>query len=210
MPSVNLIPVDLRVRRQKRRCIQRWTMASLVVWLIAAVPIIRELSAQFHLSAQRQGVDEINHMLATAQVHSDRSVKRLELLRAEIARAQQLRYKRKWSLMWAAIESVMPKTVWLTLCRTDPAKPAVSSSSMSPIAYKQAEGAAQAQHEDLVGKSGSRRLLLEGQATGLEEIYVLVGALNGLGIFEGASLRAVREDAVEGVNVTRFEVECHW
>ncbi len=61
-----------------------------------------------------------------------------------------------------------------------------------------------------MGKAGPRRLLLEGQALGLEDIYAFVDAVNDLGIFGNASIRSVRGDVAGGLKVTHFTLECEW
>ena len=137
------------------------------------------------------------------------------MLRQEVARAEKLRYKRLWTDMISVIAGATPERVWLIQLSTDPAKPPVSSRTTAPLSLRRSADsdvntATPAGYDTLVGKAGPRRLLLEGKALGLEDIYAFVDAVNDLDIFENASIRSVRGDVAGGLKVTHFTMECEW
>ena len=137
------------------------------------------------------------------------------MLRQEVARAEKLRYKRLWTDMISVIADAAPERVWLIQLSTDPAKPPVGSRTAAPLSRRRSADSnvkttTPAGYDTLMGKAGPRRLLLEGQALGLEDIYAFVDAVNDLGIFENASIRSVRGDVAGGLRVTHFTMECEW
>lgn len=215
MPSVNLIPAEYLLRRRKQGRIRMWLIAGGVAWIFATIPVVREFSAEFQLSTQRAAAATISEQVRTARSRRGESATRLKLLHQEIARAQKLRYKRLWTAMISIIAEAVPDRVWLTRLATDPKEPAVTSGVTSVLSRHrshEASGVAASSvgYERLIGKSGPRRLILQGQALGLEDIYGFVDALNDLQIFENASIRSVRGDQNEGIPVTRFTLECEW
>ncbi len=215
MPSVNLIPLELLLKRQKIRRIRLWLMIGGATWVLASVPVVRELSAAYQLSSQRAAVDIIAEQLENAHRRRRQSAERLKLLRQEVARAEKLRYKRLWTAMISVIAESIPEGVWLTRLSTDPPQPQVDPGARSPLSHRRTKGSdpqavSDAGYDTLIGKAGPRRLLLEGRALGLEDIYAFVDALNALDIFENASIRAVRSDVSEGIKVTYFTMECEW
>lgn len=215
MPSVNLIPAEYLFRRRKQGRIRMWLIAGGVAWIFATIPVVREFSAEFQLSTQRAAAATISEQVRTARSRRGESATRLKLLHQEIARAQKLRYKRLWTAMISIIAEAVPDRVWLTRLATDPKEPAVTSGVTSVLSHRrshEASGVAASSvgYERLIGKSGPRRLILQGQALGLEDIYGFVDALNDLQIFENASIRSVRGDQNEGIPVTRFTLECEW
>ncbi|MCZ6651709.1 MAG: hypothetical protein O7D91_01595 [Planctomycetota bacterium] len=219
MPSVNLIPHELLLRRCKIRRVRTWLIIGGVTWIFASIPVIRELSAEYQLNSQSTAVAAMSDQLDHAHARRGQSAKRLLMLHQEVARAEKLRYKRLWTDMISVIADAIPERVWLIQLSTDPAKPTVSARTTAPLSPRRSAGSkvdttTPAGYDTLVGKAGPRRLLLEGQALGLEDIYVFVDAVNDLGIFENASIRSVRGDVAGtgagGLKVTRFILECEW
>ncbi len=214
MPSVNLIPRELLLRRRKIRRVRMWLLIGGATWIFASIPVIRELSAEYQLNSQSTAVAAISDQLDHAHARRRQSAGRLLVLRQEVARAEKLRYKRLWTDMISIIADATPERVWLTQLSTDPAKPPVSSRTTAPLSLRRSADSdvktTTAGYDTLVGKAGPRRLLLEGQALGLEDIYAFVDAVNDLGIFENASIRSVRGDVAGGLRVTHFTMECEW
>ncbi len=214
MPSVNLIPRELLLRRRKVRRVRLWLMIGGATWIFASIPVIRELSAEYQLNSQSTALAAISDQLDHAHARRGQSAKRLLMLRQEVARADKLRYKRLWTDMISVIADATPERVWLIQLSTDPAKPLVSARTTAPLSLRRSADAdaktTPAGYDTLVGKAGPRRLLLEGQALGLEDIYSFVDAVNDLGVFENASIRSVRGDVAGGLRVTHFTMECEW
>ncbi len=215
MPSVNLIPRELLLRRRKIRRVRMWLMIGGATWIFASIPVIRELSAEHQLNSQSTAVAAISDQLDHAHARRRQSAGRLLMLRQEVARAEKLRYKRLWTDMISVIADATPERVWLIQLSTDPAKPPVSSRTTAPLSLRRSADSdvnttTPAGYDTLMGKAGPRRLLLEGQALGLEDIYAFVDAINDLGIFENASIRSVRSDVAGGLRVTHFVMECDW
>lgn len=214
MPSVNLIPRELLLRRRKIRRVRIWLLIGGATWIFASIPVIRELSAEYQLNSQSTAVAAISDQLDHAHARRRQSARRLLMLRQEVARAEKLRYKRLWTDMISIIADATPERVWLIQLSTDPAKPPVSSRTTAPLSLRRSADSdvktTTAGYDTLVGKAGPRRLLLEGQALGLEDIYAFVDAVNDLGIFENASIRSVRSDVAGGLRVTHFTMECEW
>ncbi len=215
MPSVNLIPRELLLQRRKIRRVRVWLMIGGATWIFASVPVVRELSAEYQLNSQSTAVAAISEQLDHAHDRRGQSAKRLQLLRQEVARAEKLRYKRLWTDMISVIADAIPPRVWLIQLSTDPPKPPVNSRTTAPLSLRRsadsnADTTTPAGYDTLVGKAGPRRLLLEGQALGLEDIYAFVDAVNDLGIFGNASIRSVRGDVAGGLKVTHFTMECEW
>ncbi|MCH8878793.1 MAG: hypothetical protein IID34_02790 [Planctomycetes bacterium] len=215
MPSVNLIPHELLLRRCKIRRVRMWLIIGGVTWIFASIPVIRELSAEYQLNSQSTAVAAMSDQLDHAHARRGQSAKRLLMLHQEVARAEKLRYKRLWTDMISVIADAIPERVWLIQLSTDPAKPPVSARTTAPLSPRRSAGSKAATttpagYDTLVGKAGPRRLLLEGQALGLEDIYALVDAVNDLGIFKNASIRSVRSDVAGGLKVTHFILECEW
>lgn len=215
MPSVNLIPAEYLLGRRKQRRVRMWLIAGGMAWIFATIPVVREFSAEFQLSTQRAAAATISEQVHTARSRRGESATRLTLLHQEIARAQKLRYKRLWTAMISVIAEAVPNRVWLTKLATDPHKPAVASGATSVLSHRRSSDASDVAassggYEKLIGKSGPRRLILEGQALGLEDIYGFVDALNELNVFANASIRSVRGDQNQGIKVTRFTLECEW
>lgn len=214
MPSVNLIPRELLLRRRKIRRVRIWLLIGGATWIFASIPVIRELSAEYQLNSQSTAVAAISDQLDHAHARRRQSAGRLLVLRQEVARAEKLRYKRLWTDMISIIADATPERVWLIQLSTDPAKPPVSSRTTAPLSLRHSADSdvktTTAGYDTLVGKAGPRRLLLEGQALGLEDIYAFVDAVNDLGIFENASIRSVRGDVAGGLRVTHFTMECEW
>ncbi len=212
MPSVNLIPHKLLRQRLKIRRVRMWLMIGGATWIFASIPVIRELSAEYQLNSQSTALAAISDQLDHAHARRGQSAKRLLMLRQEVARAEKLRYKRLWTDMISVIADATPQRVWLIQLSTDPAKPPVSARTTTPLSLRRSADAktTPAGYDTLVGKAGPRRLLLEGQALGLEDIYSFVDAVNDLGVFENASIRSVRGDVAGGLRVTHFTMECDW
>ncbi len=215
MPSVNLIPRALLLQRRKIRRVRMWLIIGGATWIFASIPVIRELSAEYQLNAQSTAVAAMSDQLDHAHSRRRQSARRLLMLRQEVARAEKLRYKRLWTDMISVIADAIPDRVWLIQLSTDPAKPTAGSRTTAPLSLRRsadsdANTATPAGYDTLVGKAGPRRLLLEGQALGLEDIYAFVDAVNDLGIFENASIRSVRGDVAGGLKVTHFTLECEW
>jgi len=212
MPSVNLIPHKLLRQRLKIRRVRMWLMIGGATWIFASIPVIRELSAEYQLNSQSTALAAISDQLDHAHARRGQSAKRLLMLRQEVARAEKLRYKRLWTDMISVIADATPQRVWLIQLSTDPAKPPVSARTTAPLSLRRSADAktTPAGYDTLVGKAGPRRLLLEGQALGLEDIYSFVDAVNDLGVFENASIRSVRGDVAGGLRVTHFTMECDW
>ncbi len=212
MPSVNLIPHKLLRQRLKIRRVRMWLMIGGATWIFASIPVIRELSAEYQLNSQSTALAAISDQLDHAHARRGQSAKRLLMLRQEVARAEKLRYKRLWTDMISLIADATPQRVWLIQLSTDPAKPPVSARTTAPLSLRRSADAktTPAGYDTLVGKAGPRRLLLEGQALGLEDIYSFVDAVNDLGVFENASIRSVRGDVAGGLRVTHFTMECDW
>ncbi len=214
MTSVNLIPRELLLRRHKIRRVRLWLMIGGATWIFASIPVIRELAAEYQLNSQSTAVAAISDQLDHAHARRGQSSRRLLMLRQEVARAERLRYKRLWTDMIAVIAEAMPDRVWLIQLSTDPAKPPGGSRSTAPLSLRRSADSdtktSPAGYDTLVGKAGPRRLLLEGRALGLEDIYAFVDAVNDLSIFENASIRSVRGDVAGGLKVTHFTMECDW
>ncbi len=215
MPSVNLIPRELLLRRRNVRRVRMWLLIGGATWIFASIPVIRELSAEYQLNSQNTAVGAISDQLDHAHARRRQSARRLLMLRQEVARAEKLRYKRLWTDMISVIADATPERVWLIQLSTDPAKPPGSARTTAPLSLRRSadsdvETTTTAGYDTLVGKAGPRRLLLEGQALGLEDIYAFVDAVNELGIFENASIRSVRGDVAAGLRVTHFTMECEW
>ncbi len=215
MPSVNLIPQKLLLGRHKTRRVRMWLIAGGVTWIFASVPVIRELSAEYQLNAQNTAVAAISDQLDHAHARRRQSAQRLLMLRQEVARAEKLRYKRLWTDMISVIADATPQRVWLIKLSTDPARPPGSARTAAPLSLRRSadsdvSATTPAGYDTLVGKAGPRRLLVEGQALGLEDIYAFVDAVNDLGIFENASIRSVRGDVAGGLRVTHFTMGCEW
>ena len=215
MASVNLIPREILLEHRKVRRIRVWLVIGGAAWILASIPVVRELSAEYQLSSHRAAAVTIAEQVDHARHRRKQSAQRLKLLREEVARAEKLRYKRRWTAMISVIALSAPQDVWLTEFATDPSRPAVVSGSTPPLPQRRLKDsllqpATQAGYETLIGKAGPRRLLLEGRALGLEEIYSFVDAINALEVFKDASIREVRGDVVEGLKVTRFTLECEW
>jgi hypothetical protein len=215
MPSVNLIPRELLIRRRKIHRVRLWLMIGGASWIFASIPVIRELSAEYQLNSQSTAVATISEQLDHAHARRGQSATRLLTLRQEVARAEKLRYKRLWTDMISVIAESIPQRVWLLQLSTDPAKPSVSLRTTAPLSLRRSADAdvdptTPAGYDTLVGKAGPRRLLLEGQALGLEDIYAFVDAVNDLGIFGNASIRSVRGDVAGALKVTHFTMECDW
>ncbi len=215
MPSVNLIPRELLLQRRKVRRVRMWLLIGGATWIFASIPVIRELSAEYQLNSQSTAVAAISDQLDHAHARRRQSARRLLMLRQEVARAEKLRYKRLWTDMISVIADATPERVWLIQLSTEPAKPPVSSRTTAPLSLRRSADSdvkttTPVGYDTLVGKAGPRRLLLEGQALGLEDIYAFVDAINALGIFENASIRSVRGDVAAGLRVTHFTMECEW
>ena len=215
MPSVNLLPLKLLLQRRKDRRVRMWLLIGGAIWIFASMPVIRELSAEYQLNSQSTAVAAISDQLDHAHARRRQSAQRLLMLRQEVARAEKLRYKRLWTDMISVIADATPERVWLIQLSTDPAKPPVSVRTTAPLSLRRSADSTvnttpPAGYDTLVGKAGPRRLLLEGQALGLEDIYAFVDAVNDLGIFENASIRSVRGDVAGGLRVTHFIMECEW
>ena len=215
MPSVNLIPRQLLLQRRKTRRVRMWLMIGGATWIFASIPVIRELSAEYQLNSQSTAVAAISDQLDHAHARRRKSASRLLTLRQEVARAEKLRYKRLWTDMISVIAEATPERVWLIQLSTDPAKPSASSRTTAPLSLRRSadsdvETTTPAGYDTLMGKAGPRRLLLEGQALGLDDIYAFVDTVNDLGIFENASIRSVRGDVAGGLKVTHFTMECEW
>ncbi len=215
MPSVNLIPRELLLQRRKIRRVRVWLLIGGATWIFASIPVIRELSAAYQLNSQSTAVAAISDQLDHAHARRGQSARRLLMLRQEVARAEKLRYKRLWTDMITVIADAMPQRVWLIQLSTDPAKPPVGSRTTAPLSLRRSadsntQTTTPAGYDTLMGKAGPRRLLLEGQALGLEDIYAFVDTVNDLGIFENASIRSVRGDVAGGIKVTHFTLECDW
>ena len=215
MPSVNLIPRALLLQRRTVRRVRMWLLIGGATWIFASSPVIRELAAEYQLNSQSMAVAAISDQLDHAHARRGQSATRLRMLRQEVARAEKLRYKRLWTNMISVIAGAMPERVWLIQLSTDPAKPPANSRRTAPLSLRRSadsdvETATPAGYDTLVGKAGPRRLLLEGQALGLEDIYAFVDAINDLGIFDNASIRSVRGDVASGLKVTHFTMECDW
>ncbi len=215
MPSVNLIPRKLLLQRRKIRRVRMWLIIGGATWIFASIPVIRELSAEYQLNSQSTAVAAISDQLDHAHTRRRQSARRLLMLRQEVARAEKLRYKRPWTDMISVIADAIPERVWLIQLSTDPAKPPARSQTTAPLSLRRSAESdvnttTPAGYDTLVGKAGPRRLLLEGQALGLEDICAFVDAVNDLGIFENASIRSVRGDVAGGLKVTHFTLECEW
>lgn len=216
MPSVNLIPVDVLRTRLRRRRVRFWLIAAGSAWLTASWPVAHEISADHQLRSQQTAVTAISAELHDAQVRCAKNAESLKVLKEQIARAARLRYRRPWTALLSAVADAIPVRVWLSSFSTDPPHPAVLPGAISAGPRKDGEvrspdpSAAAAGYDNLAGKVGPRRLLLEGQALGLEDIYALVDGLQNLNVFAGVGIRAVSGDVVEEVKVTHFVVECDW
>ena len=220
MPKVNLIPPEWLHRRIQRRRLRYWSVATLVVWVAALVPFGIEIRAKFQLSSQRTAVSDASQQLESAKKDAEKSKQQLATLRQEITRAEKLRFKRHWTSLWYAVTQALPHNVWLTVFSTEPAKPQVGTGVMSPVLSSLSKSgetptdkvpsAVSVAFHELIGKSGPQGLVLEGQAMGLEEIYVFVKNLNQLGLFNNASLNSVTAGEVEGSKVTNFKIYCEW
>ncbi|MCH8912148.1 MAG: hypothetical protein IIA33_01135, partial [Planctomycetes bacterium] len=125
MPSVNLIPHELLLRRCKIRRVRMWLMIGGATWIFASIPVIRELSAEYQLNSQSTAVAAMSDQLDHAHARRGQSAKRLLMLRQEVARAEKLRYKRLWTDMISVIANAIPERVWLIQLSTDPDKPPV-------------------------------------------------------------------------------------
>ena len=53
MASVNLIPQEILLNRRKVRRIRVWLVIGGAVWILASIPVVRELSAEYQLSSHR-------------------------------------------------------------------------------------------------------------------------------------------------------------
>lgn len=159
MPSVNLIPHELLLRRCKIRRVRTWLIIGGVTWIFASIPVIRELSAEYQLNSQSTAVAAMSDQLDHAHARRGQSAKRLLMLHQEVARAEKLRYKRLWTDMISVIADAIPERVWLIQLSTDPAKPPVSARTTAPLSPRRSAGSkvattTPAGYDTLVGKAG--------------------------------------------------------
>lgn len=216
MASVNLIPKTILLQRLHKRRLRFWGISFAISAMTAIVPLARELTANYQLSSQRQAMDAASEALQASKQKRDESVNKLSALKREIARAEKLRFKRSWASLLTVVSRELPDGAWIISFATEPARPTVTGSHLSPLARQRlisSRNAAENAEEDysgLIGKGGPSKLLVEGQALGIEEIFVFVAAVHGLGIFENAVLKSVDEGELEGLPINHFKLECEW
>lgn len=133
-PCVNLIPAAVRNERLKRRRVRWWRMAVLAVWAAASIPVLGEALAAHQLNRQRSALCAATSALQQIEQAALDRERRLQALRADIARADALCAKRRWASLLSALFSAMPDSVWLVALASDPPEPEASTGMVASIA----------------------------------------------------------------------------
>ncbi|MCG3136670.1 MAG: hypothetical protein HJJLKODD_00505 [Phycisphaerae bacterium] len=214
MPSVNLIPMNLRLQRLQRKRRRIWTIAVVVSWVLAIAAVGNEIHSRYTLAQSREKYNNELAKLKDAERKRDESFARLKELDQEIARAQRLQYKRQWTAMFNELSKSLPENVWLVSIYTEPIRPNISALRTQKIGTDvngtALDDAIQVSYKGLIGRNGPRQIILEGQTLVFEEIYTLIGNLNRLRIFDGAEMLSSKNETMDDLSLTRFVVACEW
>jgi|GEM_PF-3355730 len=212
MQTVNLIPQGYaNTQRSKRRLIISGAV------MVAAVLAMFGLARLMDKRAEQKTL--INNMLECDVRDLDRA--RAELasygrelndLAEQFSVVRRLDHNRRWASYLAHITRAADDNILLARALITPAKPKTDDSGARDTVQKPAPSAPGTPPAD-AGKDGPDQpkrlvLLLEGYALSNTDVTRFISALSDTGIFEQVTFRGSRMAQMNGVPLSRFELEC--
>jgi Tfp pilus assembly protein PilN len=210
MPAIDLLPEAYRHARRRER---RFRLGLLVGALLLGAELAA--AAVLYLRA-----DETRKMLLQAEVaraatrELDRELEAptrdAERLAMQVAVAERLRTKHRWSRLLALLAETTPDKVVITAVSTDPPQwsPALRSTASGGVLRPRAAG------PHIAAGEMARRLIegvtLSGYAAEHGDLSAFMAALHASQSFADLDLRQARRDRYLGREAILFELQCRW
>ena len=206
--QVNLLPTEYRSRARRFRRLKLWIAAS-----VAMAPALI-LSSMF---LRLRATETLSFLDRTAQlcVEERAVIKQLESLEAEreglarnVALAERLRRKHRWSEALEALARKLPDRVVLTRLASDPPRDSYVSGERPGAKARERLAGKKGDSEDRDG--AARGFLIDGIAANHESLAVLLGALDDNDRFGRCELRSSSRQRFMDDFAVGFTIYTRW
>jgi Tfp pilus assembly protein PilN len=206
--QVNLLPMEYRLRAKRARRFRRWVALSIAVMGIECL-----LGMSLRLQASR--TRDSRQQLTQLQEDQRRLAKSFATLASErraldrqIALAEQLSRKHRWSRAFEVITTHLPAYVVLDKLTTDP--PEDASSVAAPRTSAGLGGQIKGKPQAAAEPNTAKGLILEGVARDHEAVASLMGALDDQMNFGTCELKSSSRRVFMGAEAVSFTIHTRW
>lgn len=196
MVHVNLLPLAHLRRRQHHR---RFRIAVFAGALLLGAELIAGIIVHGKAERARElfaAADTARQNIAATRREAEEPKRQAQRLSREVALAERLRTKHRWSRLMASMSEAIPSRVVLSTISTDPPQWPVNILN------------------DLNAGRGSRPILsgvrLTGQAIDHQDLTAFMSAIHASNLFASLDLRQARRERVQERDAILFELECRW
>jgi Tfp pilus assembly protein PilN len=202
---INLLPIDYRRTRRRER---RFRVGAVVGAVLVTAEALTGLSLHVRAQQTRELLDASEAARsACAMVKKELVAPQAEATRLEreVALAERLRTKHRWSRLLAAVARATPERVVITSVATDP--PQWDPSFKTPTMVVSTAGNSAEQPEARKILEG---IVIVGHAVDHQDLATLLSALHASRLFASIDLKQAKREKFLDQDAVTFELQCHW